>query len=150
MLTDANLTVSGSISGNTVSGQALSGTANSTYSVDTGLAVHDVGRGEKLKAVVDILATPTGTSPTIQVAVVQSASADLSSPNVLGQTAALTVTAGAQIVLDVPRPDPFSPKRYLGLVYTLGGTSPGFSVFGTFVKDVGDAQQNYPSGFTVA
>ena len=149
MLTDASLKLSGTINGSTVTGQSVSATGNSDYSVDTGLAVHDIGRGEKLKAVVNVLAAPTGTSPTLQIAVVQSASADLSSPDILSQTAALTLALGSQITLDIPRPDPYSAKRYVGVKYTVGGTNPVFNVFASIVKDVGDNQVNYASGFAV-
>lgn len=109
------------------SAQALTGTSAvvSENSFDLGAAKSDVGAGKRIDA--EVLVTAAGgTSPTLAVSLIQSAAADLSSPDVLVTIPAQTTAVGLRVTLTVP-PGKVT-KRYLGFSYTQGGTSPTATV----------------------
>ncbi len=111
---------------------AGAGTVVSTNSIDTGAAgtipvtngspIHDVGRGQAVEVVAQITTDVTsGGAATIQFQVITSANADLSSPTVLCETAAIakaTLVAGYRFRIGTIPPGVSS--RYLGTQYVIG------------------------------
>lgn len=109
---------------------ALTSDAASTNTIDLGAAGNDVSVGEPLALViqVDVAADYTTGNETYEFQVIQSANADLSSPNILCliQPAYSLLTAGAIVV--VPIPPGSITKRYLGAYWNGGGTTPTITV----------------------
>ena len=107
--------------------QALTGTSaivsENTY--DLGAAGTDVGAGSRIDGEVVVTAAG-GTSPTLSVAVIQSANADLSSPDVLLTMPAKTTAVGLKVPITIP--PGVVTKRYVGFQYTQAGTSPTATV----------------------
>lgn len=154
MITDALCQLSGALTGNTVSGQSVTGTNTSVLSTNTydlGVA-RDIGKGEPLEAVFEILAAPTG-GTSVQFQLVEADDAALSTNlNVIVQTDAYPIASlplGTQVPLHVDRVDPYVARRYIGARYVLVGAIASTSVFATIVKSVSDKQVNYASGFAV-
>lgn len=144
MIIDAFLLVSDS--------QALTATAFSTNTLDLGVSTpqRDISVGESMGfgISVDVAADFTTTDETYTFEVVESANANLSSPTVIGvlvQTAA-QLTIGALVFL------PCGPvsKRYLGLRYTLAGTTPSITVTSWFGPRTmfSKAPVHYPNAYT--
>lgn len=110
--------------------QALTATAFSTNTIDLGAGnpVRDIGAGEPIGFGLSIDVGLGGTAPTLTVEVVTSANADLSTPTVISSRpmAAGDVTAGKLHFLEVPAGR--TTQRYIGLRYTLGGTTPTVTV----------------------
>lgn len=120
MYTDAQnrpTTVSQAITG-------AAGTTVSTDSIDLQTANRNIGRSFPMRAhVVVTTALAGGTS--IQAQLIQSANANLSSPDVLASGAVVPLAsaiAGAEL-LDVPIPG--TSKRYLGFQFVTVGTFSG-------------------------
>lgn len=140
MITDALLRVSDA--------QAVTTTAVSTNTIDLGSA-RDIGAGEGLNVNFNVgTAFAGGTSTEFQV--ISSASADLSSPTVLGSSGAIataSLTAGKRVAV---RLNPsINGQRYIGTRYVVVGTNTAGTVTADFVHGVQD-QKSYASGFTVA
>lgn len=112
--------------------QAVSSTGVSTNTIDLGTTGPRIGTGEPVGfgVSVDVAGDRTTGDETYVVQVIQSDNADLSSPDVIGQQTlrpeAGDLAAGALHFLEVPQGRPF--KRYLGLRYELGGTTPSITV----------------------
>jgi len=110
--------------------QALSGGgAVSTNTIDLGALTpqRDIGVGEPMAVIfgVDVAAAATGT---YIFQVVESDNPDLSVPSVLVYRAVLAslLTAGALFTIEVPQNA--LTKRYFGVQYVLGGTTPTLTV----------------------
>lgn len=107
--------------------QALSGTSatNSTN-------VYDAGSAKKIfeggAADLRFVVTATGvggTSPTLTVALVAADNAALSSNAItLASTGALTADAAGNLTTTLVPSNQTTAKRYYGIIYTMGGTSP--------------------------
>jgi hypothetical protein len=142
MITDALLRVSNA--------QAVTTTAVSTDTVDLGVA-RDIGAGENLFMNFTVgTAFAGGTSTEFQV--IGSASADLSSPTVLGSSGALAtagLTAGKRTAVRVNPLIGSNGLRYFGARYVVVGTNTAGTVTADVVHGVQD-QKSYASGFTVA
>lgn len=116
--------------------QAYSATAFSTNTVDLGTSVvaRDLGNGEPMSLVyqVDVSADITTGDETYRLDLVQSANANLSSPDVLESRtiAAANLTLGT--IGSVPIPIGAITKRYVGLQLTLGGTTPTITLTAWF------------------
>ena len=153
MLTDALTTLSGSIVGNVITGQAVNGAGNilSTNTYDLGIA-RDIGKGEALELVIETVTAASG-GTSVQFQLIQADDAALTSNvQVINQTDAIavaTLTAGKQISLHVDRVDPLTAKRYLGVRYVLVGAVAAGAYFGAFVKSIADPQVNFANGFAV-
>lgn len=110
--------------------QALTATAVSTNSYDKGAAGNDIAAGEPLgiELTVDVAADITSGNETYVFSPCDDDNAALSSAAALYACtlAAALLTAGAQFVLPIPKG--LSTQRYLGLAYTLGGTTPTITV----------------------
>lgn len=124
MLIDALLTLSDA--------QALSATGFSTNTIDLGNVTpkRDIFVGEGLEVVVtvDVAADAASGDETYTFQFVQSANANLSSPDVLAQVAIARATLVAGYSFTLPVPEGLLTKQYIGLQYTLGGTTPSITV----------------------
>ncbi len=142
MITDKLLRVS--------DGQAVTTTAVSTDTVDLGTA-RDIGAGENLFMHFTMTeAFAGGTSTEFQV--IGSASADLSSPTVLGSSGAIAtagLTLGRRTAVRVNPQINGNGLRYFGARYVVVGTNTAGKVTADVVHGVQD-QKSYASGFTVA
>lgn len=112
--------------------QALTATAFSTNTIDLSSVTpkRDIAVGEEMAIVltVDVAADFTTGDETYTFQFVQSANANLSSPDILAQWAILAsaLTAGASFVLNLP--EGRITKQYIGMQYTLAGTTPTVTV----------------------
>jgi hypothetical protein len=151
MITDALLTVSGANTpGSAISGQAITADAYSTDTIDLSTA-RDIGEGHPLYMVFTIIAA-FNTLTSLDLQVVASANANLSSHVVLAQTNVLLagLTAGRQYVVTIPPQIASLGLRYLGARYDVNGTSPTTgSVLTQIVVDIQDGRKFYASGFSV-
>ncbi len=142
MITDALLRVSDA--------QAVTTTAVSTNTIDLGSA-RDIGAGENLNVNFNVgTAFAGGTSTEFQV--ITSASADLSSPTVIGSSGAIAtagLTAGKRVAVRVNPQINSNGQRYVGTRYVVVGTNSAGTVTADFVHGVQD-QKSYASGFNVA
>lgn len=154
MYVDSLLAVSGSISGNTVTGQAVSGngtTVVSTNAVDLG-AARDMFEGDDhlLARVEMTVAAAGGTSMEFQI--ITSASANLSSPTVIGTSGAIAVaslTAGARLAVKGNPKLASLGQRYLGIQVVNVGINIAGSIYADFGAELQDGQKFYPVGFAV-
>lgn len=109
------------------------GTQVSTDSVDLLTASDNPGRGGvPMRAIAVVTTTLTG-GTSVQAQLIQSANANLSSPDVLASGPVVveaSATAGA-VLLDVPMPD--VTKRYIGFQYVTVGTHGAGAVTAAFV-----------------
>lgn len=133
---------------------ALSSDAASTNTYDTGAAGNDIAIGEPLalQITVDVAADATTGDETYEFQVIQSANANLSSPDILisRTIAAASLTAGSKHV--IPLPPGAITKRYLGAYYNGGGTTPTITVT-AFIRPLdqgADVQKSYPKGYTIS
>jgi len=110
--------------------QALSADAASTNTFDSGAAANDITEGVPLGIgfTVDVAADATTGDETYEFQAIQSAAADLGSPDVLAliQPARADLTAGSKWV--IPIPPGKKTKRYLGLYFNGGGTTPTITI----------------------
>ena len=152
MITDALLTVSGANNpGSAISGQAITATAVSTNTIDLGTA-RDIGEGRDLFMVFTVVVGFAGTG-TITMQVVTDDNASLSSPTVIGATAAITatnLTAGTQYIVPIPPQVASLGERYLGAQYTCSASPTTGTFLTQMVTDIQDGKKFYASGFTVA
>ena len=131
--------------------QAVTSTAVSTNTVDLGTA-RDIGEGTPLYmnfAVTEAFAN--GTSITFEV--ITSASANLSTPTVIGSSTAVVtaaLTLGKNVVVRLNPDIGGKGQRYLGARYTVAGTMNAGKVTADVVETIGDGQKYYASGFTVS
>lgn len=146
MFIDALLTVSDA--------QALTATAVSTKSIDTGNVTpkNALGDGEPMGFTlsVDVAADHTTGNETYQVDVVEDTAEDLGTATVIATYVLLysQLTAGARFFL--PLPPGYNTKRYIGLSYTLGGTTPTVTVtaeFGPQSLYAAKVPVNYAKGY---
>lgn len=146
MITDKLLRVS--------TDQAVTSTAVSTDTIDLSVA-RDIGEGKKLimNFAVTEAATASG-SATVTFQVIGSASADLSSPVVLGSTGAIAkadLTLGANIAVDINSLIGSKGYRYIGANYVVAtGPLTAGKFTADIVETVQDGRKFYASGFTVA
>jgi len=139
MITDAQLRPS--------QAQSLVGAAATTVStnvIDLLSPATNVGRGRARKALVTAVQTFAG-GTSVQVQLLQSANADLSSPDVLatGNTVAVAqATSAGPPLMDIVIPD--NTKRYIGFRYTTVGTMAAGAVSAYIVADT-DRQPYLPS-----
>lgn len=106
-------------------GQALTGTADSTNVLDFGVADPDLGEGRPIRLVIHIDVDAGGTTPTLSVALQDSADNSTYVQAIATETfAAAALTAGTEYVYTIPD----KLQRYAKLVYTVGGTTPTVTV----------------------
>ena len=142
MITDKLLRVS--------TDQALTTTAVSADTIDLSVA-RDIGEGEELYMNFAVTTALTG-GTSVKFEVVQSASADLSSPTVIGSTdavAAASLVAGYNTAVRINPQIGGKGQRYIGARYTIVGTFSAGKVTADVVKNIQDGKKFYASGFTV-
>lgn len=132
---------------------ALSSDAVSANTYDLGVAGNSLSVGEPMCAViqVDVAADFTTGDETYQFNLLQSANANLSSADILSSIVrtAAQLTAGSLHV--IPLPPGAETKRYLGLGYDGGGTTPTITVTAWFAPmSMIQRDANYPDGFTIS
>lgn len=106
--------------------QAFTATAVTTNAYDTAAAGNDVTIGEPLVMVVKVTTAAdfTTTDETYSFDVIESASSNLGSANVLARRTIAASALTASSIHYVPVPQGAKTLRYLGGQATLGGTSP--------------------------
>lgn len=130
--------------------QALTTTAVSADTIDLSVA-RDIGEGEELYMNFAVTTALTG-GTSVKFEVVQSASADLSSPTVIGSTdavAAASLVAGYNTAVRINPQIGGKGQRYIGARYTIVGTFSAGAVTADVVKNIQDGKKFYASGFTV-
>lgn len=136
--------------------QALTATAVSTNTYDSGASTNEIGAGEPLAAVftVDVAADTASGDETYQFQIIQSANANLSSQDVLVATDTSFITRSTLVAgykLIIPLPHGLKSKRYLGVRYVLGGTTPTLTVTCNLVPlNTVEVQKSYPKGYTIS
>lgn len=163
MILDNFLLLSGAYSAvGVLTGQAVTATAVSTNSVDTnpcgigGNQPNDLGRGEALEIAISTLVAATAAgAATVNFELIQADDAALTTNvETLVQTGPIpkaSLVIGALVPLHLDRAAPYTPRRYIGVRYTV---STGPLTAGTFtaaiVKNVADIANIYgKSGFSV-
>lgn len=137
--------------------QALTGTTAivSTNTIDMGNPTikRDVGIGEGLMLNVAIDVAPGGTTPGLTVELIQSANADLSSPDVIASTGPiLAADYPVGRIIELPVPGGRISKRYLGARYTQTGTTPTVTVSAGILPRSMSSQaspRHYAKGYAV-
>lgn len=153
MYTDANLAVSGSISGNTVTGQSIfatNATVVSANTVDLGVA-RDMFEGRSLFANVELTAAVTG-GTSVEIQIITSAAANLGTPTVIGTSGAIPVaslTLGKRIAIQGNPQLGSTGQRYLGLQYVNVGANTTGAAYADFGPSIQDGQKFHASGFAV-
>lgn len=132
---------------------ALTSDAASTNTYDSGAAGNEIAAGEPLALLltVDVAADATTGDETYEFQVIQSANANLSSPDILiaRTIAAASLSAGSQHV--IPIPPGAKTKRYLGAYYNGGGTTPTITVTAAILPlSMIDKVKTYPKGYTIS
>lgn len=118
-------------------GQALTATAASTNIIDLGAPgtvlgapaalQRDVGKGTPIPIFVSLDVASGGTSPTLDVALQMDDNAGFSSPTTLASAPQVAGGAAGDQVALYYLPEGIT-QRYIRLNYTLGGTSPTYTV----------------------
>lgn len=154
MYVDALLTLSGSISGNTVSYQTATGTDTSvlsTNTVDLGVA-RDVGEGQPLFGNW-MVGTAASGGTSVELQVIGATAANLGSGVVvLGTTGAIAVaslTAGKRLACAVNPQLLSTGVRYLGMRYVTVGAVAAGTYYGFLSHEIADGGKNYTNGFAV-
>jgi len=110
--------------------QAFTANAVSENTYDSGAAGNDITEGEPIGIGIDVTVAADATTgdETYEFQAIQSAAADLGSPDVLAliQPARADLTVGKRLVL--PLPPGSKTKRYLGLNFNGGGTTPSITI----------------------
>jgi len=133
--------------------QAVTATAFSTNTIDLLGANRTIGTGEPIGfgLAVDVAADITTSDETYTVEVVESDNANLSTPTVIGSVtlAAALLAIGALHWLPIAPGKPV--KRYIGLRYTVAGTTPSVTVTAwlTAHKLFSIATRAYPKGYGI-
>lgn len=154
MYVDANLALSGSISGNTITPQAVSGTDTSVLSTNTvDLSVaRDMAEGAPLFGRFEFIAAASG-GTSIECQVIAADAANLTgNVTVLGTTGAIAVasiTANSRFVCAVNPRLASKGQRYLGLRFVNVGAVTAATAYGDIGIEIQDGQKFYPSGFSV-
>lgn len=163
MYVDSLLAVSGSITGNTVTGQAVFGsgtTVTSTNVVDLASQgvpsgqVRDIGEGSDFDLLrVEVTTAFTG-GTSCQFNVVAADDAGITTNvTVIGTTGAIPVaslTAGSRFVAQINPRLASKGQRYLAMQAVNVGANTAGSVYADFGAEIQDGQKFYPAGFSVA
>ncbi len=153
MMVDALLAVAGSITGNTVTGQAVFANAATVLSANTVdlLQARDIAEGRDLYGRVEVTtAAAGGTSMEFQFIVADDAALSVNVTQIAttGAIPVASLTAGARFVAKLnPRLGSLS-QRYLGMRCVNVGANTAGAVYADVGSEVADFKV-YPSGFAV-
>lgn len=154
MIVDANLSVAGSITGNTVTGQNVFGngtTVVSSNSIDLS-STREIGEGEDIYARVEVTtAFSGGTSGQFQ-AIVADDAALTTNVTIVGAGEVVPVAslvAGYRAAIRVNPRVGLLGRRYLGIQCVNAGNNTAGAIYGDFGQGIQDGQKFYPSGFSV-
>jgi hypothetical protein len=142
MITDKLLRVS--------TDQAVTTTAVSADTIDLSIA-RDMGEGQELFMNFAVTTAMAG-GTSVKFEVIQSASADLSSPTVIGSTDAVvtaSLVAGYNTAVRINPQIGLNGQRYIGARYTVVGTFSAGKITADVVASIQDGKKFYASGFTV-
>lgn len=133
--------------------QALTATAVSTNKFDTGLASSKFGAGRPMGIAffVDVAADVASGDETYAFAVVSDTDAALGSPTTHESRAIdkATLVAGYKFFIAIP-PEA-DVERYVGVSYTLGGTTPTITVTAAIMAaEEFEVWKGYPNGYTIS
>jgi hypothetical protein len=134
--------------------QALTATANSANVYDCG-SDRNIGIGEALgvRVTVDVAADGTTGDETYTVKVVTDDNAALSSATDVTGAVSIPRGSAAGSTFIIPIPPNTTMERYIGLTYTLGGTTPTVTVTAAILPmsmiDVSGSSVYYAAGYTV-
>lgn len=155
MIIDNFLTLSGSWSNGTWTGQTVTGASAvlSTNTVDL-LQNRDIGEGTEVNLRVGITTAFTGLTALLIEVIAADDAALSSNVTVVGSSGAIAVaslTAGARFAVTTNPRIGSKGQRYLGVRYTPTGTGTA----GALIAELGDStiadgQKFYPVGYTVA
>jgi hypothetical protein len=114
----------------------------------------DLGKGEEIDVVAQVLTAASG-GTSVEIQVVSADNAALTTNlTVLGSSGAIPVaslTAGAQVMIDLPKANPRTVRRYVGIRYVTVGAVAAGAYFTSLQKVSGDLPQPaYASGFTIS
>ena len=154
MFTDALLALSGSITGNTVTGQDVHATDTSvlsTNTIDLGTA-RDIGEGADLFGRFEVTVAASG-GTTVEMQIITADAANLTgNVAVIGTTGAIAVasmTLGARFACSInPRIGKLG-QRYIGARYVSVGAVGAVTVYGDIGLDIEDGQKYYSSGIAI-
>lgn len=154
MIVDSLLTLSGSVSGNTWTGQNVyaNGTSVlSTNTVDLSIA-RDIGEGQQLYGRFEVTTAFTG-GTSCEFQVIATDAADLTgNVTVIGTTGAIAVAsliAGARFACAVNPRLASKGQRYIGLRAVNVGNNSAGAIIGDVGVEIQDGQKFYGSGFAV-
>lgn len=142
MITDKNLRVS--------TDQAVTTTAVSTDTIDLGIA-QDIGQGTEIFMNFSVTTAFAG-GTSINFEIISSASADLSTPTVIGASGAIalaSLTLGKNVAVNANPNIGSKGQRYMGARYTVVGTMSAGKVTADVVTGIQDGKKFYASGFAV-
>jgi len=130
--------------------QALTATAVSTNVIDLGVD-RNVGQGEPLAVVLvtDVAADFTTTNETYQIDIETDDNASFSSAVVISRRIPLAalLAAASKLVMPIPHDN----ERYIRLNYTLGGTTPTWTVTAFVVPmSMIQADEKYADAITIS
>jgi predicted RecA/RadA family phage recombinase len=154
MYVDALLALSGSISGNTVSGQTATGTDTSVLSTNTVdlSATRDIGEGQELYARWEVVTAASG-GTSVEMQVIATDNANLTgNVAVIGTTGAIAVaslTAGARFACTINPRLASRGQRHLGLRYVTVGAVAAGAYYGDIGIGIQDGAKAYANGFAV-
>ncbi len=154
MYVDANLVLSGSAVGNTITYQTVTGASAvlSTNTVDLTNA-RDIGEGNDLVKVRFQVGTVFAGLTALTVELISTTDAALTTGIVvIGSSGAIPVAsllAGARFAFEVNPRLTVVGQRYLGLRFTPTGTGTTGTVFADLGPDYQDGAKFFPSGFAV-
>ena len=153
MITDNFLTLSGSWSNGTWTGQTVTGASAvlSTNTVDL-LQNRDIGEGNELNMRIGVPTAFTGLTALTAEIVVADDAALTTNLTVIGSSGAIPVaslTAGSRFVVGANPRIASKGQRYLGVRYTPAGTGTAGAVIAELGTDIADGQKFYPVGFSV-
>lgn len=145
MITDKLLRVSDS--------QAVTATAVSTDTIDLSVA-RDMGQGNELTMVFSVTEAVTAAgAATVTFQVISSASANLSSPTVIGSSAVIGKAAlpiGTQVAVKINPLIASLGQQYIGANYVVAtGPLTAGKFTADVVTDIQDGRKFYASGFSV-
>ncbi len=133
--------------------QALTATAVSSNTVDNADALNDISVGEPLVLAVNVSVAADFTTgdETYELQIIQSASANLGTPDVLASRVLTAAQLAANSLHYIPLPPGSVSKRYLGARYVLGGTSPSVTLSAFFQpQSMIQKEKVYPDNITIS